>query len=346
MTNTRSFSLCMLALCLALTGACALPDDPAVTLDETEHELSAFNWSAPGAVSSSTVWFAQVATHAGTTYMVHAGPGYKLYWRQLVGSTWTTPVEIPGRFSQSKVSLASFNGYLYMVHTDYTVQSRLWLSRFSPSTGTWSTSVQLSHTSAYGPPAIAAYSGRLYFIGVTPSSNKLWMASMNSAETITAASPMEGHYSASRVSAAVFSCRLYIAHRAGTTSTVVYNSFNGSSWTYDQTIPAGAGGAAITAHEPVIAERSGYLHLLHRNTTGGTGHSPVWWTYFNGGTWASELSLGSSVSTYYPPSLAQGGAGLVAITTTYYNSLASSLQYTQALPLYPPLCGISPPIFL
>ncbi len=336
-----SFSLRLLVLCLALLGACALPDEPAV--DEAEHELSLFNWSGATSVSSSTVWYAQVASHANTTYMVHSGPGNKLWWRQLVGSSWTAPVEIPGRFTQYRVSLASFNGYLYMVHTDYSVNTRLWLTRFSPSTGTWSASVQLSHTSAYGPPALAAYSGRLYFIGVTPSSNKLWMANMNTAETLSAASPMEGHYSAARVSATVFGCRLYIAHRSGSTSTVVYNSFNGTSWGSDSVVPAGPGGAAISATEPVIAERSGYLHLVHRSLSG---ESPVWWTYFNGSSWASEVSIGNSVSTYYPPALTSGGAGLVVITTTYYNSLASSVQYTQPLPLYPPLCNIYlPPIF-
>ena len=335
-------ALAAAALAAALSAACvaepgtdeALP--PPDSLAETEQGLSMSAWSGATQVSSG-VWYAQVATVGNTTYMVHSGTGNQLSLRTMVGSSWTVPVAISGQTSSKRVSLAAFNGYLYMIRTDVSVTTKLWLSRYSPATGQWTTSYQLSQPSAYGPPAMVAFNNRLYLIGVTPSSNKLWMASMDSSETLSVATPMEGHYSAARVSATVFACKLYIAHRAGTTNTVVYNSFNGSAWGADRTIPAGPSGAAIVATEPVIAARSGYLHLLRRDISGTD--VPVWWTYFNNSSWSAEVSLGSGVSTTYAPSLTNGGPGLVAVTTTYYNSIASSLQYTLPLQPYPLLCG-------
>jgi hypothetical protein len=329
-----------LSLNLAL-ASCVVPidDEPIVeATSETEQSLVASNWSASTQVSASTVWYAQVGTLGATTYMVHSGPGYQLRWRQLAGSVWTEPVMIPGQFSGGyKVSLAAFNGFLYMVRTDQSQSTRLWVSRFNPGTGQWSTSFQIPHTSHGGPPALAAFNGRLHLIGVDPATKKLWQATMTADEVFSPSSLMEGHYSHSRVSAAVFQCKLYIAHRTSGGTTIVYNSFDGSQWGWDQTIPAGPGGAAIASAEPVIAERSGYLHLLHRDNAGSS--SAVWWTYFDGTSWASEITIGGA-STFYSPALATGGAGLVAITTTYYNSLASSVQYSLLPPRFPPFCSV------
>ena len=328
----------------AVLAACALPgEEPAEeSTGEIELGLLVSNWSAPQQVSASTIWYAQVARLGSTTYMVHSGPGNVLSWRQLAGTAWTEPTPIPGQTTGQRVSLAAFNGFLYMVRTDLSQNTKLWVSRFTPSTGQWSTSFQISHTS-YFPPALASFNNQLYLIGVAPSTKKLWMATMSTNEVFTPASPMEGHFSSARVSATVFKCKLYIAHRAGSTLAVVYNSFDGTQWGFDQTIPAGPNGAPIEASEPAIAERSGYLHLLHRDNAPISG-VPVWWTYFDGATWASEVTLGSA-STFYPPSLTAGGPGLVAIDTTYYNSLASSMLFTQPLPIRLPLCSIVlPPI--
>jgi hypothetical protein len=343
--NHRSLAPRLLALSLAVgLAACALPGDEPVEepTGEIEQSLLVSNWSAPQQVSASTVWYAQVATLASTTYMVHSGPGNVLRWRQFAGSAWTEPTQIPDQTTGQRVSLAAFNGFLYMVRTDLSQNTKLHVSRFTPATGQWTTSFQIPHTSLF-PPALAAFNGKLYLIGITPSNKKLWMATMSADEVFTPASAMEGHFSSSRVSATVFKCKLYIAHRAGSTLEVVYNSFDGTQWGFDQVIPAGPNGAAIQAAEPAIAERSGYLHLLHRDNAPISG-VPVWWTYFDGASWASEVTVGSA-STYYPPSLTAGGPGLVAINTTYYNSLASSMLFTQPPPIRFPLCSvILPPI--
>jgi hypothetical protein len=346
--HVRALLLPMLALGLGLPlSACAvtIDDDPAVeATSETEQSLLVSNWTAPALVSTTTIWYPQVATLSGTTYMVHSGPGNQLSWRQLVGTIWTEPQAV-GQTTTQRVSLAAFNGFLYMVRSDASQGTKLWVSKFSPSTG-WSSSFQIAHTSFAGPPALAAFQGKLHMIGVDPASKKLWQATMSTAEVFTSAAIMEGHYSASRVSATVASCKLYIAHRASSGTTVVYNSFDGTSWGWDQSIPAGPGGAEIQAAEPVIAERAGYIHLLHRNTSTLFTDSQVWWTYFDGASWASEVTL-PGASTYYGPSLIAGGTGLVAIQTVLGNSRASSLQFYQPLPIrFPTQClVIQPPIF-
>jgi hypothetical protein len=219
------------------------------------------------------------------------------------------------------------------------VPTQLHVLRFDPATNQWSTSFQIPHTSFGGPPAIASYDNKLQIIGVDPSTKVLWRATMTTAEAFSAAAPMPGHYSYSRVSAAVANCKLYIAHRGGATTDVVYNSFNGSSWSADLLVPG------VVAWEVAIAERSNYLHLVYRETTGGTGSVPVWWTYFDGASWPTPVTVGGA-TTYYPPTLANGGPGLVAGMTTYYNSIGSSMTYTQPLPTRPPIgcVVIQPPI--
>lgn len=129
------------------------------TAGETEQSLLVSNWSAPVPVSASTVWYAQIATLGNTTYMVHSGPGHVMSWRQLVGNIWTEPQAIPGRSTGQKVSLAPFNGFLYMVHADRTYTTKLWVSRFSPATGQWTPAFTIPHTS-YVPPALAPTEAR------------------------------------------------------------------------------------------------------------------------------------------------------------------------------------------
>jgi hypothetical protein len=337
------------ALGLAGLGGCVeLGDEPveAPATSETAQALSPFNWTSSSVVDNG-VWWPQLVTFGSRVFMVHSSPGYVMKWRERFGTNvWGPATAIPGQDTTYRVSLASFNGFVYMLRTDRATPTRLWLSRFDPATNAWSAAYQLAFTSYGGPPAMVAYNGALQLIGVDPSSKKLWRATMNSSETFSAAVPMDGHYSNSRVSAAVSGCRLYIAHRGGATSTVVYNAFNGSSWDFDRTIPAGPGGAAIQDDEPVIAERSGYLHLLFV-PYGSAIDSKIQWTSFDGSSWAPAVQLNQP--TTYGPSLTTGGSGLVAVAATYYNSPGVTLEYVQALPSRLPLpCFVlePPPIFL
>jgi hypothetical protein len=351
-TKSRLFMMCGLALSLA--GGCVGLDEE--DLGEATQELSVSSWSAParvGADLQEAYRSGQVATLNGVAYMVHSGrcgswscggsgPSKELWWTQRTATTgWTNDIKIPNQLSAHKVSLAAFNGYLYMVHTGSDDGSTsLWISRFSPSTQQWSTNYQIAYSSLGGPPAIAAFGGVLRVVGVSPADGKLWTATMSTGEVFSTATPMSGQYSVSRPSAAVFNNRLYVAHRAGSTNTIVYNSFNGTSWTYDSVIYAGPAGAAIEGTEPVIAAYDGYLHLIHRRP----GSNYVWWTYFNGTSWPGEVTLNTLTSTY-DPSLALGPNGLELVTTTdvTWNGIVETRKLYTSRYTSPYLPPIDPP---
>lgn len=313
-------------------------------LSETGQSLSALNWSATSIVDAS-MNPAQVATLGNRVFIVNWRNG-GLFWRERTGGVnwWSAEAQIPGlQSAYVKPSLAAFNGYLYMIYVER-IGGRLSVTRFNPSTNTWSSSYSISHSSFGGPPAMVAYNGVLQLIGVDATTKKLWRSTMSTSEAFSAPVPMEGHYSYSRVSAAVQDCKLHIVHRAGGGTTVVHNFFNGTGWTYDRTIPAGRNGAAIQAYEPVIAERAGYLHLIHRDLANGAPNAdaPVWWTYYNGVSWPSATTLPGG--SFANPSLSTGGSGLIALTGQSSNNQGTSMEYYQPLPLLPPRPCIAPPI--
>lgn len=332
--NHALHALCALGLVACIAPMEVDPVEDLVT-SETESDLLVSSWSAPSTFSSDAT-NGQIATISGRTIMVHTGPGTQLRWRERTASGgWTSPVTISGQSTSAKVSLAPFNGFLYMIRTAPS-STQLHVSRFNPSTSQWTASFQIPHTSFGGPPALAAMHSRLHLIGVNPGDKMLWHATMTVAEAFSAAAPMPGHYSNSRVAAAYANCKVYIAHRGGSTSSVVFNSFDGASWTYDQTVPG------LTAYEVAIAERGGYLHLVARDASG-TATVPVWWTYFDGAGWPTPVTI-PGASTSYPPSLATGGPGLVASFATYHgptgSTIGASASYTLAPPAWPPLCPI------
>jgi len=278
-------------------------------------------WTNPDRVGSDlqqAFYGGAVGTIGNVTYMVHSGAlsQYNLWWTKLTSSGWLPYTQIPNQLSNARVTLAAYNNQLYMLHGGSNDDSTdVWLSKFNPTTQTWSTNIKLSYTTAPRcVPAIVAYNGLLYIVGVTPHSNQLWMATMNAGEVFSVATPLGGQYSSSAVSLAVFQNRIYMAHRAGTTTSVVYNSFDGA-WGLDRTIYAG-NGAPIQAYEPSLAVYDGYLHLVHVTPYSIPNYSPgyVMWTYFDGTSWVAETSA-NRVTSSIDPRLTLGSSGLVMVTT-------------------------------
>jgi hypothetical protein len=323
---------------LSLHAACASLDGDASGTSEIAEELRVSDWSAAAYVGSDFqegCLGGQVATLNGTTYMVHSGTcgddeyTYNLWWTKLTPSGWTNDIQIPNQQSARKVSLAAFNGYLYMLHSGVANWDDVWMSRFNPTTQQWSPNTKLAYQSA-GSTAIAAFNGRLQIVGVNPANSQLWMASMNTAEAFTPAALLPGQFSGSAPSLAVYAGRIYLAHRAASTSAIVYNSFDGAHWGTEQVVPAGFLGNGITGATPAIAAHDGYLHLVHTLYEGG---GYIYWTYFDGTTWASEVTIGTLVS-WVPPSVTEGGAGLVVVSV--YQPVVG-VRYVQYLQYQTPL---------
>lgn len=328
--TVRTHALLVLSLCGA---ACAPLDGDDAAVGEISEELRTSDWSAAGFVGSDVqqgCLGGQVAMLNGTTYMVHSGTcgeddyEYNLWWTKLTPSGWTNDIQIPNQMSSRKVSLAAFNGYLYMLHSGVANPNDVWMSRFNPATQQWSPNTKLAYQSA-DSAAIVAFNGRLQIVGINPANGQLWMASMSTAEVFTSAVLLAGQFSGSAPSLAVYAGRIYMAHRAATTSSIVYNSYDGAHWGTEQIVPAGFLGGSITGAAPSIAAHDGYLHLVHTFYEGG---GYVYWTYFDGAVWSSEVTLGVLV-TYTLPSLTEGGIGLVLITTYTNGALTRYLQSSQ-----------------
>ena len=318
-----------LPLTAVLVSACVAEGDMAMEdTGETAQTLSTADWSSASTVGSDiqcAQYLGAMAELDGVTYMVHSGCSTDhLWWTKNSGGGWTNDQEISGQNAYMTVSLATYNGYIYMLHSGRSdTRTNVWMSRFDPSSETWTSNTQLSYSSNE-TPAIAEYNSRLYIVGIDPSDNKLWMATMNSSETFSASSRVSGQYSNSRVSLANFGGRLYVAHRDHSGSTIKYNSYDGSSWRGDATIPAGTSGASIQGYAPSIATHGSYLHLVHKRTSG----SSVYWTYFDGSSWASEVTIPSTTSSSHP-SLAEGGGGLVLLTNIYYGTTYGYTLYVR-----------------
>lgn len=301
-------------VCLSFVGCVDVDDE---TFGSIDSELALSSWSPSASTGKHAYHSGQIASLNGVTYLVHSsrcgawscwGDSKDILWSKLTPSGWTSSATISGQRANSKVSLAPFNGFLYMAHSGESDSTAVWLTRFDPATEQWSTNYKLAVVSQAGPPAMAAFNGRLHFVGSNPDGS-MWATSMNTAEVFTPASAI-GQRSMSRSSLAVFQNKLHLAHRDNGGTRILHStSTNGTAWTAPQTIPGGASGV-LEGYEPLLAAHDNNLHLVHRRP----GSHNVWWTYFNG-AWAGEITLNTLTSTV-EPSFSNGGSGLALISTT------------------------------
>jgi hypothetical protein len=280
-------------LCTLLTG-CIEDQASEAALAASVAELSPSDWSASSTVGPTPQgahYGGTVVRLNGVTYMVHSGgcdDCNQIWWTKLTPSGWTHNIKIPNQLAADRVSLAAYNGKIYMFHTGDSDTTAIWVSSFNPATEQWTPNYRLAYRSKE-TPAIIEYRGLLHVVGInTASPNRLWMATMDAAENFSAQTELD-KMSISRVSLAVHNQRLVMVRRA--------------SW----------GVRAVDSTEPSIASLGGYLHLVYKSP----GSNTLWWTtsvdgYFD---WVAPATLGTRTS-YADPAIGNGGAGLV-LTHTY-----------------------------
>lgn len=327
---------------------------PSATSEATS-ALTFGGWNAVNQTYKDTWHAAQVASLNGVTYVVSVGncgswdcypfatDTTQLRWWKIVNGVATGGGDIPNQSANSKVSLAAFNGYLYMLHTGSDNSSATYLSRFNPTTETWTTNRSIGFTSFGGPPAIAAYNNKLYLIGISDYPYGMWYATMDVYENFTAQRAIPGHDSASRPSATVAFNKLWFAHRWGQTGDIVYGTFDGSTWSGANHIYGGVNNGPIQGLEPVIASDGAVLRLVHRRPN----DTYLWTQSYDGCRWAAtETSLGTQQSSL-EPSLASGGPGLVLVSERDHDDLFGLTAYYQDWRTYTrnpifrlPTCGI------
>lgn len=339
-----------LGLALALP-ACALDGDGDAGADDAT-EASHVYTTTPGAWylsysnnATSTWQGPQVATLNGVTYMVTAGEcgaydcfnGYdqtQLRFTTLGPSGLFAPVaDIPNQSTHGKVSLAAFNGYLYMAHIGGSDndQGTTFISRYNPATNSWSPDHAIAYPSFGGPPAIAAYNNRLYFIGTQGYPYQMWYGSMDTAENFTPMYTLAGHDTASRPSAAVAFGKLFFAHRWGQTGDIVYGTFDGTTWSGATHIYGGDSNGAIQGLEPALAYSGNRLYLAHRRPN----DTFVWWTAYDNCGWSTSETQVAGLQGDLEPSLADTANGLVLTTPHQHTDVFSALDhYAPAYALY------------
>lgn len=361
---SRALSLCF---ALALPACVMSPDDDGADTTDNESDapsepetgqatsaLSLGGWNAAHETYRDTWHGAQVASLNGVTYVVSVGncgsfdcypfahDTTQLRWWKIVNGVEMDGGDIGNQSANSKVSLAAFNGYLYMLHTGSDNSSATYLSRFNPTTETW-TQRSIGFTSFGGPPAIVAYNNKLYLIGTSNYPYQMWYATMDVNENFTPQRAIPGHDAASRPSATVAFNKLWFAHRWGQTGDIVYGTFDGTTWSGAQHIYGGVNNGPIQGLEPVIAFDGAILRLVHRRPN----DRYLWQQSYDGCRWAAtETTLGTQQSSL-EPSLAPGGPGLVLLTERDHNDLFGLTAYFQDWRTFtrnpfnrPPICSI------
>lgn len=313
--KTRSLLLLTQVLPIMFTTAC-IEDIDSPDESQVEAELSTAGWGLT-AGQAGTSYGAQVATVNGTTYMVHSDVGTKaMYWRKRTGwQQWTVGKLIPGQKTSDQPSLASFNGYLYMLHVGETDKSAVWYSRFDPITETWTENKKLPLATDVGAPAIAGFDGRLWIVGGWAidqwGHNQIWAATMTPDGTVGGPVTLNSRITGHRPSLAVFAGKLFMSYDNNNSNYTMTHTAGtlAASWSNPSAVSSGPSGTPAAGWDARLAVAGGYLHLVH--TLPGNRPLDTYWTYWNQCKWAPEVRLPGNTVTNRPPSLTDGGTGLI-----------------------------------
>lgn len=318
----------MFATLLAASSVTACVDLDDNQLDATTSALSSSSWTTVFVGARPVSYPPAMTMLDGVEYYVYADqsftPGtHDLSWHQCDGTSCTTTKPISGQKSMGRVSLAAFNGYIYMVHQGDSDERAVWFSRLDVTTGRWTTNVQLPFETVGGSPALAVFNNRLYMVGsrekdvthngVTIATYPLWYSSMT-ADEVWAPSATISSQSESAPSLAVLGNTLYLAHRNGTAAEIVLQKMPlGGGWSAPSYITAGPSNSYIQGDDVQLAAVNGYLHLVHHRLSGGY----TYWTYNRGcDAFAPEISVDAYSSA--SESMSTGINGLLLNRVNYY----------------------------
>lgn len=325
--SPRSLSL---VLALALP-ACALPgqDDDVETSEATSALSSGWSgmldgldttWQGPQLVNYNGDIFGILAGDCGGNDCIW-GRGIdrtQIHWAQFQNGSFPYDADIPHQTTHDKVNAIQFNGYLYMVHVggDDDNVDTTWITRWDRTSHVWTPDRQITYPSFNGPPALAVYNNRLYFIGShNTSPYTMWYGSMDTNEVFSSMIDIPGHESASRASATVAFGKLFFTHRWGASSDLVAGTFDGTSWSPVQHIYGGTNNGPLQGLESAIAYDGRLLHLVHRRYN----DSYLWWTTYDGCRWASSEGQLGGQRADLEPSLTATPTGLL-MTAPHYQS--------------------------
>ncbi|HEX7666814.1 MAG TPA: hypothetical protein VF407_19935, partial [Polyangiaceae bacterium] len=246
----------------------------------------------------------------------HAGNGdTDMYWASSSdGITWHDDNAISNMHTGTQPKLANVNGTVYLVHSgDH--DNTVWISKLITSTSPWyfQQDVKLPYTSV-ASPSLVAYGSTLYFFGTTPITGQLWMATMDSTGAFSAATDIDGQTSHGVPGATLipatsqfaFNAKLMIAYQSYDASDrIIVSTLSLGLRLPRQPAPTWVSSEVPGQHtdvQPAIAWYGGNVHLVfcEQSTS-----DLIYWSYFNGTSWSSEVTLGSERM--------QGSASLAAL---------------------------------
>ena len=255
-------------------------------------------------------------------------PRYLRWNESFNGNIWTNDRQMsPNASSTARPTLVNFNNFIYMFYASGVDQ---YMARFNPRLqfNQWTGSTRLPFTSLDAVAAVP-YNGSLAILRVDPSNHQLIMRTMSTAEVFSAEQPVVyntaaadpcqqiiiiiqgptapsapvsspstvitiGFYvnevTSSTPALAVSGGCLYMAHRDGTTNTLVYNTFKNGVWGPQRKITSGPGGAAqASAAQPAMAIFNNTLHLVHIGPA--STYGDIFWSTYSSAGWSAPLTI-------------------------------------------------------
>lgn len=305
-----------------LSGSgCSRVDD----LEQVESavaSLSAFDWSSARRVADFSAAPA-LASLGNTDYLAFvpqsSGASIVRFSQRGVDGVWSSPIDVPGAATRSRIAMAAFDGKIYLVtHLPWPAPpNSLAMSRFDPLSQTWSNPSQLPFTASFSF-ALSAHQQKLVLIGDVDT--EIWIAAMNPDGTWDAAlpTPLRG-IDVSTVSHAGL---LQVAFASITSPhTVFYSAFDGLAWLTPATVATGNGNNVLYGMPALASYVSGdsshpgnCLHMVVGSHTSENLETSVWWTYrcVGDSRFAVPTTIpGASHDILLPVSLSAGAGRLI-----------------------------------
>ena len=232
-----------------------------------------------------------------------AGADDRMFWSSFDGSTWAPQQPDAhggpsiGGGSSTGPALAVFNNLLYAAWKGVTGDDRMFWSSFDGSTWAPQQSPAIGGGSSTGP-ALAVFNNLLYaaWKGVTGDDRMFWSSFDGSSWA-----PQQvgiGGGSSAGPSLAVYHDRLYAAWKgAGADDRMFWSSFDGSTWAPQQ--PDAHGGPSIGGGSSTGPALAVFNNLLYAAWKGVTGDDRMFWSSFDGSSWApQQVGIGGGSSAW------------------------------------------------
>ncbi len=226
----------------------------------------------------------------------------QLWYSTFDGSSWAAPAQIPGESSVGPSLAVGPGGTLYAAWKGSDSDETLWYSSLNGSG--WAPQAQIPGTaSSVGPSLAGAPDGTLYAAWKGSDSDEtLWYSSLNGsgwapqAQIPGPASPVGPSLVVS--GAFVVDPPLYAAW-AGTDSDeqLWYSSFDGSSWAAQAQIP---GESSVGPSLAWFANAAAGSELLYAAWQGSDGDQRLWYSSFDGSSWAPQAQIPGTASSVGP----------------------------------------------